>query len=62
MNTIEELGMEQSKNDINSKIFYKISFSIKESRDEMDLLWELVLHIKRWLDSKERKKGIAISR
>lgn len=58
MNTIEELGIEQSKNDINSKIFYKISFSIKESRDEMDLLWELVLHIKRWLDSKERKKGI----
>ena len=33
MNTIEELGIEQSKNDINSKIFYKISFSIKESRD-----------------------------
>ena len=24
----------------------------------MDLLWELVLHIKRQLDSKERKKGI----
>ncbi|HBO31218.1 MAG TPA: hypothetical protein DD634_00660 [Lachnospiraceae bacterium] len=58
MNSIEELSTEQSKNDINSKIFYKISFSIKDEHLELDLLWELVLHIKRWLESKERKKGI----
>lgn len=56
MKTVEEFGTEQSKNDINSKIFYKISFSIKEKKVELDLLWELILHIKRWLDSKERKK------
>jgi hypothetical protein len=58
MKETEEFVLEQSKNDINSKIFYKISFNIKEKCEEIDLLWELILHIKRWLDSKEQKKGI----
>lgn len=55
MNTIEDFSTGQSKNDINSKIFYKISFSIKENHAELDLLWELVLHIKKWLEFKERR-------
>ena len=43
----DEILKEQYTEDLNSKIFYKISFSIKANKgyDELDLLWEVVLHM-----------------
>lgn len=58
LNTDQIIGDNNISNGINSSVFYKISFSIREKPNmNMDLLWELILHIKRWLEWKERKKG-----
>ena len=42
--------------DLHSKIFYKIQFDMEchSGGIDMDLLWELVMHIKRWLENKRR--------
>ncbi len=42
--------------DLHSKIFYKIQFDMEchSGGIDVDLLWELVMHIKRWLENKRR--------
>ncbi len=61
MNTLEKNSNEkQNTNDLYSKVFYKVSFSISTApgQSDLDMLWELIMHIKRWLIGKENKWGI----
>lgn len=57
MISVEEAIRGQNVIDLNSKIFYKISFSISlnSGYNETDLLWEVILYIKKWLERKEKK-------
>lgn len=59
MTTFDEAVRNQYVSDLNSKIFYKISFSIKlnPGYSEIDLLWEVILLIKKWLERKEKTYG-----
>ncbi|WP_044917227.1 hypothetical protein [Butyrivibrio sp. WCE2006] len=56
--------MQDIKNDLNSKLFYKVQFTVKPAAglENMDILWELVLHIKRWLSAKRIKVSGDIKR
>lgn len=38
----------------NVKIFYKVQFDVeeKESDKDRDLLWDIVCHVRRWLERK----------
>ena len=44
--------------DLNATIFYKTKFNIKTTNDQPDdLLWHLVVYIRRWITSKLNEKG-----
>lgn len=53
----DEFGLkDRYSEESNSRVFYKISFSIKANagHEDLDLLWEIVCHIRKWLTYKEK--------
>ena len=41
--------------DLSSTLFFKGTFSVQALKDDTDLLWDLVLKIRRWMTSKWRR-------
>lgn len=46
--------------DLSASMFYKIKFNIQAKEADEDLLWKIVLHLKRWLVKKWNKDGIIV--
>ena len=46
--------------DLSSTLFFKGTFSVQALKDDTDLLWDLVLKIRRWMTSKWRRQNETI--